>query len=121
MSTPRIKPEFAPNLHPLGAGAIDFFLAASLYQARKISFSAAADLAGLSLVRPYRYLESVFRDAPNPRSRLEFLCPTVGGLLGAIPWREHGVVDAIEGLVVAQPKLELLPPTAVISGTINVP
>ncbi|MFB1490333.1 MULTISPECIES: hypothetical protein [unclassified Thiocapsa] len=47
MSTPRINPEFAPILHPLRAGAIDFFLAASLYQARKISFSAAASLAGL--------------------------------------------------------------------------
>ncbi len=47
MSTPQINPEFAPILHPLGAGAIDFFLAASLYQARKISFSAAAALAGL--------------------------------------------------------------------------
>ncbi|MBK1647018.1 hypothetical protein CKO25_20890 [Thiocapsa imhoffii] len=47
MSTPQINPEFAPILHPLGTGAIDFFLAASLYQARKISFSAAAALAGL--------------------------------------------------------------------------
>ncbi|TCT22218.1 UPF0175 family protein [Thiobaca trueperi] len=47
MSTPQVNPEFAQILQPLGTGAIDFFLAASLYQARKISFSAAAALAGL--------------------------------------------------------------------------
>ena len=47
MSTPQVNPEFDQILQPLGTGAIDFFLAASLYQARKISFSAAAAFAGL--------------------------------------------------------------------------
>jgi hypothetical protein len=47
MSIPTINPEFAPVLAPLGNGASDFFLAASLYHAHKISFGAAAALAGL--------------------------------------------------------------------------
>ena len=47
MSAPTINPEFAPVLEPLGIGAGDFFLAASLYHAHKISFGAAAALAGL--------------------------------------------------------------------------
>lgn len=47
MSAPTINPEFAPVLEPLGNGAGDFFLAASLYHAHKISFGAAAALAGL--------------------------------------------------------------------------
>lgn len=47
MSTPQINPDFSPVLELLGAGAGDFFLAASLYHAHKISFSAAAALAGL--------------------------------------------------------------------------
>jgi hypothetical protein len=47
MSAPTINPEFAPVLEPLGSGAGDFFLAASLYHAHKISFGAAAALAGL--------------------------------------------------------------------------
>jgi hypothetical protein len=47
MSTAQINPDFAPVLEPLGQGAGDFFLAASLYHARKVSFAAAAALAGL--------------------------------------------------------------------------
>jgi hypothetical protein len=47
MSAPTINPDFAPVLEPLGSGAGDFFLAASLYHARKVSFGAAAALAGL--------------------------------------------------------------------------
>ena len=49
MSATQLKPEFIEILQPLGANAGDFFLAASLYHARKISFAAAAELAGLSL------------------------------------------------------------------------
>ncbi len=49
MNAPPLKPEFADVLQPLGADAADFFLAASLYHARKVSFAAAADLAGLGL------------------------------------------------------------------------
>lgn len=47
MSAPTISPGFAPVLEPLGNGAGDFFLAASLYHAHKISFGAAAALADL--------------------------------------------------------------------------
>jgi hypothetical protein len=47
MSTFPINPNFSEILGPLGNGAGDFFLAASLYHARKVSFSAAAELAGL--------------------------------------------------------------------------
>ncbi len=47
MNLPQINLAFDPVLQPFGAGAADFFLAASLYQARKISFSAAAALARL--------------------------------------------------------------------------
>lgn len=47
MSTPQINPDFTPVLESLGHGAGNFFLAASLYHAHKISFAAAAALAGL--------------------------------------------------------------------------
>jgi hypothetical protein len=47
MPAPTINPDFASVLEPLGDGAGDFFLAASLYHAHKISFGAAAALAGL--------------------------------------------------------------------------
>lgn len=47
MSTPQINPDFTPVLEPLGQGAGNFFLAAGLYHAHKISFAAAAALAGL--------------------------------------------------------------------------
>lgn len=43
-----INKNFAEVLEPLGADATDFFLAASLYHARKVSFAAAANLSGLS-------------------------------------------------------------------------
>lgn len=47
MTTPTINPDFAPVLESLGKGASDFFLAAGLYHAHKVSFAAAAALAGL--------------------------------------------------------------------------
>ena len=47
MPTPTINPDFAPVLETLGKGASDFFLAAGLYHAHKLSFGAAAALAGL--------------------------------------------------------------------------
>jgi len=43
-----LQPEFDEILQPLGNHAIEFFLAASLYHARKISFASAAHIAGLS-------------------------------------------------------------------------
>jgi len=42
----KLQPEFDDILQPLGTDAAQFFLAASLYHARKISFSAAAHMAG---------------------------------------------------------------------------
>ena len=47
MPTPQPNPTFSDVLFPLGAGAREFFLAASLYHAHKVSFSAASALAGL--------------------------------------------------------------------------
>ena len=47
MPSPMINPDFAPLLETLGQGASDFFLAAGLYHAHKVSFAAAAALAGL--------------------------------------------------------------------------
>lgn len=43
-----LQPEFEDVLQPLGHHAIEFFLAASLYHAGKISFASAAHIAGLS-------------------------------------------------------------------------
>ena len=43
-----LKTEFEEILQPLGKNAAEFFMAASLYHSRKISFSAAAALANLS-------------------------------------------------------------------------
>lgn len=43
----QLQPEFDDILQPLGSHAAEFFLAASLYHARKISFAAAAHMAGL--------------------------------------------------------------------------
>ncbi|MBN1931439.1 MAG: UPF0175 family protein [Desulfobacterales bacterium] len=40
--------EFDEILEPLGARSAQFFLAASLYHAKKVSFHRAAELAGLS-------------------------------------------------------------------------
>ncbi len=42
-----LQPEVDEVLQPLGQHAVEFFLAASLYHARKISFSSAAHIAGL--------------------------------------------------------------------------
>ena len=42
-----LQPEFDDVLQPLGHHAAEFFLAASLYHARKMSFMAAAQCAGL--------------------------------------------------------------------------
>ncbi len=44
-----LNSKFEEVLEPLGTQAAEFFLAAALYHARKISFAAAAHLAGLSL------------------------------------------------------------------------
>ena len=43
----QLQPEFDDILQPLGNAAAEFFLAASLYHARKISFASAAQLASL--------------------------------------------------------------------------
>jgi predicted HTH domain antitoxin len=43
-----LQPEFDELLQPFGNHAVEFFLAASLYHARKISFASAAHIAGLS-------------------------------------------------------------------------
>ncbi|MGB4336227.1 MAG: hypothetical protein WBJ41_15415 [Chromatiaceae bacterium] len=47
MPAQTMNPDFSPVLEPLGQGAANFFLAAGLYHAHKISFAAAAALAGL--------------------------------------------------------------------------
>ena len=47
MSAATINSDFSPVLESLGEGAGDFFQAASLYHTHKISFGAAAALAGL--------------------------------------------------------------------------
>jgi len=43
----QLQPEFDEVLQPLGSHALEFFLAASLYHARKVSFASAAHMAGL--------------------------------------------------------------------------
>jgi predicted HTH domain antitoxin len=43
----QLQPEFDEVLQPLGCHVLEFFLAASLYHARKISFASAAQMAGL--------------------------------------------------------------------------
>jgi len=43
----QLQPEFDDILQPLGYRAAEFFLAASLYHAGKISFASAAHMAGL--------------------------------------------------------------------------
>ncbi|EDN69627.1 hypothetical protein BGP_2694 [Beggiatoa sp. PS] len=44
----QLNPHFNDVLEPFGNQAAEFFLAASLYHAHKVSFGAAAALAGLS-------------------------------------------------------------------------
>ena len=60
MPAPTINPDFAPVLETLGQGASNFFLAASLYHAHKISFAAAAELAGLDYEAFHYRLEEHF-------------------------------------------------------------
>ena len=43
----QLHSEFDDILQPLGNNAAEFFLAASLYHARKVSFAMAANMAGL--------------------------------------------------------------------------
>lgn len=43
----QLQPEIDDILQPLGRSAAEFFLAASLYHAHKISFASAAHMAGL--------------------------------------------------------------------------
>ena len=44
----KLQEQFDEILEPLGNNAADFFLAASLYHARKVSFARGAKLANLS-------------------------------------------------------------------------
>ncbi len=44
----QLQKKFEEILDPLGHNAADFFMAASLYHAKKVSFARAASLAGLS-------------------------------------------------------------------------
>lgn len=44
----QLQADFEEVLEPLGNHAMEFFLAASLYHAHKVSFSAAAAMAGMS-------------------------------------------------------------------------
>lgn len=43
----QLQPEFDDILQSLGGSAAEFFLAASLYHAKKISFASAARMTGL--------------------------------------------------------------------------
>jgi hypothetical protein len=60
MGTLTLNPEFEPVLETLGAGAGDFFLAAGLYHAGKVSFGAAAALAGLGYAEFHYRLKEHF-------------------------------------------------------------
>lgn len=53
MPAPQPNPDLIPVLEPLGVGTGNFFLAASLYHAHKVSFAAAAELAGLAAMRSF--------------------------------------------------------------------
>jgi len=55
------KPHFNEILEPIGSGAAEFFLAASLYYAHKVSFEAAADLAELSFDEFHYRLKEHFK------------------------------------------------------------
>jgi len=44
-----LNAEFNEVIQPLGQGALEFFLAASLYHAKKVSCARAAEIANLSL------------------------------------------------------------------------
>lgn len=56
-----LKQEFDQVLHPLGRNAAEFFLAASLYHAQKVSFAAAAALANLSFEEFLKRLRENFK------------------------------------------------------------
>lgn len=56
----QLHAEFDDILQPLGKHAIEFFLAASLYHARKISFASAAHIAGLDFEAFKNRLEEHF-------------------------------------------------------------
>jgi len=60
MSDAALNSAFSDVLEPLGQGAADFFLAASLYHARQVSFEAAAHLAGLDFENFHERLEEHF-------------------------------------------------------------
>lgn len=60
MSALNLNPAFATVLEPLGVGAQDVFLAASLYHAGKISFGKAAELSGLGVVAFHERLREHF-------------------------------------------------------------
>lgn len=55
-----LQPEFDDILQPLGNHAIEFFLAASLYHAKKVSFAKAAHIAGLDFEEFKQRLEENF-------------------------------------------------------------
>ena len=58
-----LQPELDEVIQPLGNHAVEFFLATSLYHARKVSFASAAHIAGLSF-EGFRYrLEEHFDKA----------------------------------------------------------
>ena len=58
-----LQAELDEVIQPLGNHAVEFFLAASLYHARKVSFASAAHIAGLSF-EGFRYrLEEHFDKA----------------------------------------------------------
>jgi len=58
-----LQAELDDVIQPLGHHAVEFFLAASLYHARKVSFASAAHIAGLSF-EGFRYrLEEHFDKA----------------------------------------------------------
>lgn len=44
----QLKPDFETVLKPMSYQTIEFYLAASLYHAHKVSFATAASLAGMS-------------------------------------------------------------------------
>ncbi len=55
------KAHFDDILEPIGSGAAEFFLAASLYYAHKVSFEAAAALAELSFDEFHYRLKEHFK------------------------------------------------------------
>ncbi len=56
----QLNPHFYEILEPYGSQSAEFFLAASLYHAHKVSFGAAASLAKLSFDEFYYRLKEHF-------------------------------------------------------------